>query len=167
MSFPPNLQEGIKKRDKLINYGVPGPLGLGYDKPPKKYPPTNYVENLEGDFDMARSVSPETNLGDEFEQESQLGYPSTPPNFDWRGSPKASDAELSKFKQQLEPKVGTIESIKRVLGKPEVIVACLAIGTCVLYKIVNGNLITFLSGGKRKTRRKKRNKKRTLRQKYK
>ena len=89
----------------------------------------------------------------------------TPPKADWRKSPKASDAQLSDFKKQLEPKIGAIESIKRVLGRPEVIVACLAIGSCVIYKLVNGNLVPFTTGGK--TRRKKLNKKRTLRRKYK
>lgn len=105
-------------------------------------------------------------LGGDFDEEEEIDTQfGTPQKSNWRESPKASDKQLLAFKEQLEPKIGAIESIKRVLGRPEVIVACLAIGTCVLYKIVNGNLVPFTTGGK--TRRKKRNKKRTLRRKSK
>jgi hypothetical protein len=166
---PTGLQKGIKKRGELINYGVQGPLSLRYNKPADKYSDTNLSQDLETDFSMARGVTPLANLGDEFHEEAELNeetdYHSTPPKANWSSSPTASDAQLSIFKEQLEPKIGTIESIKRVLGKPQVIVACLAIGTCVVYKIMGGQLVPAFSGGK--TRRKKRNKKRTLRRKSK
>jgi len=157
----------LKKRGELINYGVPGPLSRRYDKPPDKYPHTNPLQDLETDFSMARGVTSLADLGEDFDEEagSNEDYLLTPPKANWRESPKASDAQLSAFKQQLEPKIGTIESIKRVLGKPEVIVACLAIGSCVVYKIMGGQLVPAFSGGK--TRRKRWNKKRTLRRKSK
>ena len=118
--------------------------------------------NEEFDKEFVKDALGAENLTDDFEQE----YMGTPPKkANWSDSAKASDPQLSAFKKQLEPKIGAIESIKRVLGRPEVVVACLAIGTCVLYKIVNGNLLPFTSGGK--SRRKKRNKKRTLRRKSK
>ena len=118
--------------------------------------------NKEFDKEFVKEALGAKDLSDDFEQE----YMGTPPKkANWSDSAKASDPQLSAFKKQLEPTIGAIESIKRVLGRPEVVVACLAIGTCVLYKIVNGNLLPFTSGGK--SRRKKRNKKRTLRRKSK
>ena len=118
--------------------------------------------NLNEEFE---DESATRNLAGDFETDGFEPVGTLPKKANWRDSPRASDPQLSAFKKQLEPKIGAIESIKRVLGRPEVIVACLAIGTCVLYKIVNGNLLPFTSGGK--SRRKKRNKKRTLRRKSK
>jgi hypothetical protein len=100
------------------------------------------------------------NLNPEFIDEGKVV-----PERRFGNSTRVGDPELKRFKLLLEREHGSIESIKRVLGKPEVIVACLAIGTCVLYKIVNGILLPFFSGGK--SRRKRHNKKRTLRRKYK
>ena len=72
--------------------------------------------------------------------------------------------ELVAFKKQLEPKIDSIDSIdsiKRVVGSDTLIAVCLTVGGCILYSYLNGTFSKYNVGGKR------RNKKRTLRRKYK
>ena len=60
----------LKKRGELINYGVQGPLGRRYDKPPDKYPHTNPLQDLETDFNMASGVTSLADLGEDFDEEA-------------------------------------------------------------------------------------------------
>lgn len=100
------------------------------------------------------------NLDPEFSLESKV-FNGTPPKSDFGASKKISDEKLVEFKKQLEPKIGMIESIRRVVDNESIIVVCLTIGTCILYSYLDGIISKYNTGGKR------RNKKRTLRRKYK
>ena len=104
------------------------------------------------------------NLNREFSLESKnpnLELQGTPQKPDFGASTKISDEELVAFKKQLEPKIDSIDSIKRVVGSDTLIAVCLTVGGCILYSYLNGTFSKYNVGGKR------RNKKRTLRRKYK
>ena len=105
------------------------------------------------------------NLYPEFSKEDEtpnLELQGTPQKPDFGASKKISDEKLVEFKKQLEPKIGLkIESIRHVVDNESIIVVCLTIGTCILYSYLNGTFSKYNTGGKR------RNKKRTLRRKYK